>query len=295
METQRIFEGKTVDHAIDEALKHYNCTREELEIEVITKGSTGIFGIGGRKAQIKVRYIPHEEVAPQDSIAPMEVVDGEEEMVEETSLSGEAQESLSPAPVEPQGREEGAPRGKEAEPFMEEAKEVLSELLRLSHLDASIETCMDPQDGPYLNIEGQDLSLVIGKNGQNLAAFKYVTNLIMKRRHSACPTIEVDAQGYLEKRRLQVESTARRMAEKAKRTGRSLSLEPMNAKERRIVHLAVKRIKGVTTKSVGEGEARRVVIFPKKRKGSGQGRGGSGAHPRQRRFSRQSNSRGRRH
>ncbi len=288
METQRIFEGKTVDHAIEEALKYFECTRDELEVDVITKGSTGIFGIGGRKAQIRVNYVPKtkeeerskEEETPEREAEEVHVAQGVDEV-----------EGPSQVEMEEETREEGPPREHlEAEPFMEEAKEILSELLRLSNIDATVKIEMDSQNGPYLNVESEDLSLVIGKGGQNLGAFKYVMNLMLKRRHEGCPTIEVDAQGYLEKRRQQIEASARRLAEKAKKSGRSQSLEPMNARERRFVHLAVKRIKGVTTKSVGEGDSRRVVIYPQRRRG-----GGGGGRPRQRRLNRQSGGRDRRH
>ncbi len=287
METQRIFEGKTVDHAIEEALKYFECTRDELEVDVITKGSTGIFGIGGRKAQIRVNYVPktQEEECSKEEETP------EREAEEGHVAQGAEVEGPSQVEMEEETREEGPPREHlEAEPFMEEAQEILSELLRLSNIDATVKIEMDSQNGPYLNVESEDLSLVIGKGGQNLGAFKYVMNLMLKRRHEGCPTIEVDAQGYLEKRRQQIEASARRLAEKAKKSGRSQSLEPMNARERRFVHLAVKRIKGVTTKSVGEGDSRRVVIYPQRRRG-----GGSGGRPRQRRLNRQSGGRDRRH
>lgn len=287
METQRIFEGKTVDHAIEEALKYFECTRDELEVDVITKGSTGIFGIGGRKAQIRVNYVPKtkEEERSKEEETP-------EREAEEVHVAQAAEEEgPSQVEMEEETREEGPLREHlEAEPFMEEAKEILSELLRLSNIDATVKIEMDSQNGPYLNVESEDLSLVIGKGGQNLGAFKYVMNLMLKRRHEGCPTIEVDAQGYLEKRRQQIEASARRLAEKAKKSGRSQSLEPMNARERRFVHLAVKRIKGVTTKSVGEGDSRRVVIYPQRRRG-----GGGGGRPRQRRLNRQSGGRDRRH
>ncbi len=287
METQRIFEGKTVDHAIEEALKYFECTRDELEVDVITKGSTGIFGIGGRKAQIRVNYVPKikEEERSKEEESP------EREAEEVHVAQGAEEEGPSQVEMEEETREEGPPREHlEAEPFMEEAQEILSELLRLSNIDATVKIEMDSQNGPYLNVESEDLSLVIGKGGQNLGAFKYVMNLMLKRRHEGCPTIEVDAQGYLEKRRQQIEASARRLAEKAKKSGRSQSLEPMNARERRFVHLAVKRIKGVTTKSVGEGDSRRVVIYPQRRRG-----GGGGGRPRQRRLNRQSGGRDRRH
>ena len=287
METQRIFEGKTVDHAIEEALKYFECTRDELEVDVITKGSTGIFGIGGRKAQIRVNYVPKtkEEERSKEEETP-------EREAEEVHVAQAAEEEgPSQVEMEEETREEGPLREHlEAEPFMEEAKEILSELLRLSNIDATVKIEMDSQNGPYLNVESEDLSLVIGKGGQNLGAFKYVMNLMLKRRHEGCPTIEVDAQGYLEKRRQQIEASARRLAEKAKKSGRSQSLEPMNARERRFVHLAVKRIKGVTTKSVGEGDSRRVVIYPQRRRG-----GSGGGRPRQRRLNRQSGGRDRRH
>ncbi len=287
METQRIFEGKTVDHAIEEALKYFECTRDELEVDVITKGSTGIFGIGGRKAQIRVNYVPktkEEECSKEEETPEREAEEGHTAQAVEV-------EGPSQVEMEEETREEGPPREHlEAEPFMEEAQEILSELLRLSNIDATVKIEMDSQNGPYLNVESEDLSLVIGKGGQNLGAFKYVMNLMLKRRHEGCPTIEVDAQGYLEKRRQQIEASARRLAEKAKKSGRSQSLEPMNARERRFVHLAVKRIKGVTTKSVGEGDSRRVVIYPQRRRG-----GGGGGRPRQRRLNRQSGGRDRRH
>ena len=292
METQRIFEGKTVDHAIEEALRYYDCTRDELEIEIITKGSTGIFGIGGRKAQIKVHYVPkREEEGLEEEREAMtegggeEVADSAEEPAPEPSFQEGAEK-------EAEGSEEGIEREKiELEPVMEEAQEILSELLRRSCIDATVRIEMDSQNGPYLNVDSEDLSLVIGKGGQNLSAFKFLMNLILKRRHEGCPTIEVDAQGYLEKRRQQIEASARRLADKAKKSGRSQSMEPMDARERRFVHLAVKKIKGVTTKSVGDGDSRRVVIYPQKRRGgAGNGRKRHGG-----RMNRQCGGRDRRH
>ncbi|OCC16381.1 RNA-binding protein Jag [Dissulfuribacter thermophilus] len=280
METQKIFEGKTVDHAIEDACKYFNCTRDALDVEIITKGSTGIFGIGGRKAQIKVTY-----KAPEEPIIDLEEkIEAEKEIQEDQT----EKEAFSVSGVEEDVKAEDAGQ-KDAEPLMEEARNILEELISRSNIQGKVKVHMDPSTGPYLNVESDELSLIIGKNGQNLNAYKFIVNLILKRRHPDCPNIEVDAQGYLEKRRAAIENTARRMAEKAKKIGRSVSLDPMNAKERRIVHLAIKKIKGVTTKSVGEGASRRVVIVPQRR------RSGSRSRSRQRTMNKSNYPRGRRH
>ena len=248
MRQQEIFEGKTVEHAIEEACRHFQCSKEGLEVEIITRGSTGIFGIGSRKAKIKAgpKVVP---ASPQEEEpVPKEGGQKEEEGQEDRYYSEEDSEV------------------KGLEPSMNEARTILEELLSRAGMEGKVTVRMDTSNGPYLDIEGDDLSLIIGKNGQNLMAFKYIMNLMLKRRHPGCPIVEVDAQGYLERRKRTLKSQARRIAEKVRRTGRSLSLEPMNAKERRMIHLAIKGMKGVTTKSVGDGALRRVIIVPARRR-----------------------------
>ncbi len=273
MDIEKVFEGKTVDKAIEEACNYFNCQKDALEIEVITKGSTGIFGIGGRKAQIRVRY--KDELSLSDD-------EGYQASKEEMSEEGEEGVKVRDDDKRDEDRENhSVDKEIPSSVCLDEAKEVLERLIGLSGINCSVRVIATQSNNggnannvPYLDIDSPELALIIGKNGHTLSSYRYVMNLIMKKRRSDCPPIEVDAEGYLEKRKISVENTAKRMAEKAKRIGRSVSLDPMNAKDRRLVHLAVKRIRGVTTKSIGEGPDRRVIIVPHRGRG-GHDRGGN--------------------
>jgi len=113
------------------------------------------------------------------------------------------------------------------------------------------------------NIEGEDLGILIGRRGQTLSCLQYIVRLIVGHQTGAWVPIIIDVEGYKQRRHEALQALARRMAEQVKAEQAPFTLEPMSAYERRIIHLTLAEHPDVTTQSIGEGEARKVVILPK--------------------------------
>ncbi|MFQ6001310.1 MAG: RNA-binding cell elongation regulator Jag/EloR [Anaerolineae bacterium] len=147
------------------------------------------------------------------------------------------------------------------------AKEVVERLLGGMGIEARVS--LHPPDLPEgpnpiaLDITGQNLGILIGRRGETLRALQYITRLIVNRRLHQWAEIIVDVDGYKKRRESSLAQLARRMADRAILLGQAVSLEPMPAHERRIIHLALRDHEKVTTESVGEGDRRKVVIFPR--------------------------------
>jgi len=152
------------------------------------------------------------------------------------------------------------------------AKGVLEELLRLMGLTAEVELAPSPpnEDGSERNsisleVKGEDLGILIGRHGDTLASLQYILRLIVAHYQKMRVFLTIDIEGYKQRRYKSLRELALNLAQRAKSTGQLMTLEPMPADERRVVHLALSVNPDVTTQSVGEGEVRKVVIQPKKR------------------------------
>ncbi len=176
------------------------------------------------------------------------------------------------------GAEEAVVRVKPLMPVPESdtaevARGVLERLLALMGVAGSIV----PQAPPIVegeeeaiasvtfDIEGDDMGILIGRRGQTLASLQYIVRLIVRNQAEAWVPIVIDVEGYKQRRYQTLQVFAQNMAEQVKARGESFTLEPMSAYERRIVHLALADHPNVATESIGQGEARRVVILPKER------------------------------
>jgi spoIIIJ-associated protein len=205
-------EEKSVEDAIVSACEKLKLPREQLEIEILSKGSSGIFGIvGAKKAKIRVTA----------KVMPMEA---------------------------------GAGR----------AKEILTEILKYVDVPTVIEA-ETTDDVVCLNIISNGSGLLIGKRGKTLNALQYLVNKVLQREVSENLTIQIDTEGYRSKREGSLTELAQELSEKVKKSHRPLTTGPMNAQDRRIIHLALREDQEVRTKSKGEGNLRRVVIYPAKR------------------------------
>jgi spoIIIJ-associated protein len=125
----------------------------------------------------------------------------------------------------------------------------------------------EPEDTITLHVEGADeeaMGLLIGRRGETLRSLQFMVNLLVSRKVQKWPQVVVDVGNYRQRRQESLEGLARRMAERVRQSGRPLTLEPMGAYERRIVHLALRADPTVYTESNGEGENRKIVIFPAK-------------------------------
>ena len=143
------------------------------------------------------------------------------------------------------------------------AKEVLERLLSLMKVSASIEvkeTSLEGRALISLEVTGEDLGILIGRRGQTLSSLQYIVYLIVSHQLKAHVPVAIDVAGYRERRQEALQNLAWRMAERVVATGQPMTLEPMPANERRIIHLALRDYEGVTTQSIGEGEDRKVTI-----------------------------------
>ncbi len=261
----RQFEDKTVEKAIETACEYFGCAKEDLEIEIITRGSTGLFGLGGKKAKIKVKPITptvKEESKEQEPEPAQETVPGAEEQEGEKEAAAQ-----TGGVVETTGKIEGPGLDREElERHVFIACQITNEILKRSGLSGKANVVAQTAK-PYINITGDDLSLIIGKEGQTLDALEYIINLCLRRKDTGVNyRVTLEAAGYRERRKKNLVSMAERLAIKVKRSGKSIALEPMPARERRIVHVALKEFKGVRTHSSGQGNNRKVVITPLRKK-----------------------------
>ncbi len=142
------------------------------------------------------------------------------------------------------------------------ACDIANEILDKSGLEGKDEI-VEQNSRPYVDISGDDLSLIIGKEGRTLDALEYIINLCLKRRNAGIRyRVTLEASGYRERRRKNLTSLSEKTAIKVKKTGKPVSLQPMSARERRIVHVALRNFKGIKTHSSGDRGGRKVVISP---------------------------------
>ena len=177
-----------------------------------------------------------------------------------------------PAPVQaPDEDEEAASLQRNPAELESVACEVVSTLLdkmgilsAVEVVDHGAELSQDQQEvSPLsLNVVGDDLGGLIGRRGETLRDLQFMVRLIVSRKIGVWPNVVIDVEGYKSRREETLRSLAARMAEQARRTSRIVVLEPMPAHERRIIHLALRDVPGVHTESTGEGEHRKVQIFP---------------------------------
>lgn len=189
-----------------------------------------------------------------------------------------------------EGREEDVDDGRldaraEGVDVGEEAAQILESLLDEMGMDGEVDIVDESDDGLTLEIEGQDGALLIGKHGQTLDALQYVVNRLVGKRYRNVKRITVDTESYRSRREQSLRQMALELAERAVETRRPVTMNPMNARERRIVHLALKDNRFVETRSIGRDDQRKIVISPKgaggrrerndDRSGNGGNRGGA--------------------
>ena len=144
------------------------------------------------------------------------------------------------------------------------AKEFLAELTKLMGVDVTIDMGTDAEGNVYGYMQGDTLGILIGRRGETLDALQYLTSLKVNRGKDSYTRVTLDTENYRAKREDTLIRLANRMANRALRTGRKVSLEPMNPYERRIIHFALQQNEGVTTHSEGDEPNRHVVITHKK-------------------------------
>ncbi|MBI5583760.1 MAG: Jag N-terminal domain-containing protein [Deltaproteobacteria bacterium] len=230
-------EGKTVDEAIESACRELNVPREKLEIEVLSAGSTGIFGIVGTK-KAKIRATLHEEKKEEKP-----------EVAREREKPAMAREERKPEVVPEAGKPEVA----------REIEEITEKILGLMGLETTLKT---RQEGHTLSIvvEGDKSGNLIGRQGQTIDALQYLLSRIVTRLSPEKMKIVLDSGGYRQRQKKYLTGLALRLAEKAKKTGKPVVTGALNAHDRRIIHLALEKDKSLKTSSRGEGAMKKIII-----------------------------------
>ena len=269
------FSAKTADEAIIKASIELGVSSENLEIQVVTEGSSGFFGIGKKPAIIKARR--KEETLPEEPVAEeiKESVPVKKE-VKKTDKAAEKPVEETVKPVRHQETRKEQPKPREEKKIIKrseeeiaeikaEAEKFLSGVFKAMELEVELKIEYTAEDGS-LEVEfiGQDMGILIGKRGQTLDSLQHLVSLVINKHSEEYIRVKLDTENYRERRKETLEQLAKNIAYKVKRTRRPASLEPMNPYERRIIHSALQDDKFVYTKSEGEDPFRHVVVLPKK-------------------------------
>jgi len=249
--------AKTVDEAVAKALKELNITADEAVVEVLEEGKKGFLGMFSKDA--KVRVTAKEVAAPVvEEIIVEEVKVEAEPVVEETVVEEEA-----PAANEYVARE---PRKYVVnDEAIAKAREFLQKVFNAMKIEVVMEKFVNKNDGTVtFKLHGADMGILIGKHGQTLDSLQYLTNLVANKNSAERVRVIIDVEDYRDRRIETLNRLAYRLADKVKRSGERVALEPMNPHERKIIHMALQNDRRVTTLSEGDEPYRHVVIELKK-------------------------------
>jgi spoIIIJ-associated protein len=288
------FEGKNIENAIKKACDKLKIKEEKLKYDVISYGSTGIFGlVGTKKAKIRVTSPKHLKTIqqeknenPVDSHSSLKEDDkteiasiieesfGEKEIdsfigssIEDSdfkkSNEGEDANGVYDANDDEDKNKEDDTNKIDDQSAILAGEEVLKKIVDLITTDAKITVQQENKQIKY-NVKGGNTAVLIGKKGQTLEAIQYIVEKIVNKKSREKIRIHVDIEEYLETRRINLERLSTRLAEKSKRIGKPVTIGQLNSYDRRVVHLVLKKDSEVRTQSIGDGFYRKLVIFPKK-------------------------------
>lgn len=246
--------GKTEEEAIRKALQQLQMDRDDVSVEILERAKSGFLGIGSSPARVRVTYGQQEPEAPAAPVQPEK----------------KPEKKPEPKPQQPKPQKAEAPKAAEtpAAPAQELCQDDnarrITEFLTglLEHMDSPAQVKVtETEKGRYsVVLEGQKLGQLIGRRGETLDAIQQLTNYAVNSGREKRIRVHVDAENYRAKREQSLESLARKVAGKVTKYRRSVTLEPMNAYERHVIHAALQDVPGVNTYSIGTEPNRRVVV-----------------------------------
>ncbi len=227
--------ARTVEEAVQQALVKLGKSRDEVDVTVLSEGHKGLLGfVRGESARVRVTVLKEQPVA----------------IVKKEAPAGTARAGITAKP--------GV--------AVAVAEEMLAQLLDHMGINAEVD-CRggtgDEESPILLDVSGDDLGILIGRRGETLSSLQFLLNLMVGKQLNSWVRVVVDVEGYRARREESLRNLAARVAERVRRTGQTIALEPMPANERRIVHMALQNNHYVTTESSGYGEDRRVNVIPK--------------------------------
>lgn len=289
------FDGKTTEEAIEKACTQLHVSSDELKFEIVTTGSSGIFGLGSKNACIRINI--EEKIAQREPEPPREPRRAQtktftprprpeaprrEQGPEPRPAEAEERKFKftppeAPLPATAIGPGEKVHEGPEDE-AMSQARETLATILSHMYLEATVGV-RRIEDRIILTIEGENSGLLIGKKGATLNAFQFLVNKIVNRTSTDKQRVIVDTEDYRQRRHQSLIDLAGRMAAKAKRNGRPVTITALSAHDRRVVHLALQNDPGLKTRSRGEGAFKNVILIPTSKRGEYRPEGGRADEP----------------
>jgi len=257
------FSAKTVEDAVIKASIELETASDHVEYEVIEKGSTGILGLFGSKPAVIRARVKEEAAAETEGITP--VKESEKESVKEGVYQKEktAESEMESVSGEEQKNQETVSAGSDFD--SDEYEKFLNDIFRIMDMEVKIESKFDEKNNMLdINLVGDDMGILIGKRGQTLDSLQYLVSLLVNKKRESYVRVKLDTENYRERRKETLETLAKNIASKVKRTKRPVSLEPMNPYERRVIHAVLQNDKYVLTRSEGEEPYRHVVVFLKR-------------------------------
>lgn len=271
--------AKTLDDAITEALIQLGVTSDQLDYEVIEKGSAGFLGIGMKQAVIKARRKvveePEAEIVEEAKPEPAVIKKEEPKPVKKEFAKKETikKETVKKEPakktfIKEEAVKEAAPSVKKEADLakvesqtIEACEKFIYDVLKAMDMtDVKVTSVVDEEGALSIDMEGSNMGILIGKRGQTLDSLQYLTNRVANKMQEGYVRVKLDTEDYRRRRKETLENLAKNIASKVKRTRRTVSLEPMNPYERRIIHSALQGDPAVSTHSEGEEPYRRVVV-----------------------------------
>jgi len=233
----------SVEEAIEKGLKDLGLTKDDVDVEILDEGKKGLLGLGTRQARVALKIKSH----PGESKAPS--------LVEKPTTLPEEEEKEEAVPLSEEPEEVGI------------ARETINIILEKMHVNANVSVKLGDSDSSrvqpvLIDIEGNDLSFLIGRKAETIDALQFITSLIVGRELGRWVPLQIDVQHYRKRREDELRKLARRIADQVESTGRKQVLEPMPPNERRIIHIELKENRNVETKSVGEDPRRKVTVLP---------------------------------
>lgn len=297
-----IFEAKTVEEAVALAAKKFGKKPGEFSYEILEREKAGILGFGKKNARIKATSgtpaakpaaakpaAPKAE-APASAPAPVKAApETKTTAAEPEKAAAPVQEKAAPAEEKAETKPaEAVPAEEEEEdysldnftliedesllnPKVKIAKDYITSILRAMDVDAEFKVYQN-ETGAVINVESDNNGTIIGRRGETLDSIQYLCSIIANKGDKDYFRITIDCLGYRKKRKETLEQLAAKVAKSVLRTGRSQPLEPMNPYERRVIHSAVSKIEGVSSRSVGEEPYRKIIISSNNPKNGGRRR-----------------------
>ena len=256
------FKGKNVEKALEKASAKLKIPKNKLKYDILSYGSSGIFGLAGsKKARIRVNVVNETKTVESDAATLTE---------NRTEIEPTVAENVQETPADDAGitldDESAQPESNHLQQDpLEIGRSVLQRIIDAITSDAHIQV-QNESDRIQYNVAGGNPAILIGKRGQTLEAIQSLVEKVVNKHRIDDNRIrvQVDVEGYLETRKENLEQLAHRLAEKAQRIRKPISMGQMSAHDRRIVHLALEDNPNINTRSRGDGYLRKLVIFPER-------------------------------